>query len=101
MVGLAKSPRRVDSSLTGVEDYLGRLLFSFVHQLFQLFKAVVLWLIASPLRCDAVSQDLVVEGIQEDGPLPVSRSNFKYGHVGDHELKRCSSVPVSSYLIGE
>ena len=48
-----------------------------------------------------MSQDLVVEGIQEDGPLPVSRSNFKYGHVGDHELKRCSSVPVSSYLIGE
>ena len=68
MVGLAKSPRRVDSSLVGVEDYLGSLLFSFVHQLFQLFKAVVIWLIASPLRCDAVSQDLVVEGIQEDGP---------------------------------
>ena len=84
-----------------MEDYLGRLLFSFVHPLFQLLKAVVVWLVASSLRCNTVSQDLVVEGIQKDGPLPVSRSNFERGHVGDHELKGCGGIPVSPYLIGE
>ena len=98
-MGVAKCPGGVDGSLVGVEDYLGSLLFSFAHPLFQLFKAVVVWLIASPLRCDAVGQDLVVEGIQEDRPLPVSRSNFEHGHVGDHELKGCSGIPMSPYLI--
>ena len=82
MMGLAKSPRRVDSSLVGVEDYLGCLLFSFIHKLFQFIKAVVIRFIAPGLRSNAVSQDFIVEGIQEERPFPVCISSFEHGHVG-------------------
>ena len=85
----------------GVEDYLGSLLFSFVHHVFQLFKAVVVWLIASPLRCDTVCQDLVVEGIQKDGPLPIGVPNFEHGHIRNDDLERLGSIPASSNFVGK
>ena len=62
-VGLAKSLWRVDSSLVGVEDYLGRLLFSFIHKLFELIQAMIVRFVAAFGRSYAVSKDLIVERI--------------------------------------
>ena len=42
-VGLAKSLGRVDSSLVGVEDYLGLLLFLFSCKVVEDSKAIVIW----------------------------------------------------------
>ena len=69
-VGLAKSLGRVDSSLVGVEDYLGLLLFLFACQLVYYSQAIIVGFVTSGNIGDAVSKDLVVEGIQENRPLP-------------------------------
>ena len=47
VVGLAKSLGRVDSSLVGVEDYLGLLLFLFSCKIVEGRKAIVIWFVAA------------------------------------------------------
>ena len=100
-VGLSKSLGRVDSSLVGVEDYRGRLLFSFVYQLFQNVKTMVVGLVASGDGCDAVGQDLVVEGIHQDRPLPGCMTDLEHGHVRNHDLQRGRGIPVPIDYIGK
>ena len=63
VMGLAKSLGRVDSSLVGVEDYLGLLLFLFSCQSVKDGKTVIVWFAAAGNICDAVRKDLVIEGI--------------------------------------
>ena len=46
-------------------------------------------------------KDLVVEGIQQDGPLSISVPNFEHGHIGNDNLKRLGRVPASFDLIGK
>ena len=57
--------------------------------------------VASRLRCNAVRKDLVVEGIQQDGPLPIGVPNFEHGHIGNDKLERPGRVPASFDLIGK
>ena len=84
-----------------MQDYLGCLLFSFVHSLFQFFKAVIVGLVAPCLGCNAVSKDLVVEGIQKDGSLPIGVPNFEHGHIRNDDLERLGSIPASSNFVGK
>ena len=63
IVGLAKSLWRVDSSLVGVEDYLGRLLFSFVHKLFKFIETMIVWFVTAFNRGYTMRKDLVIERI--------------------------------------
>ena len=72
-VGLAKSLWRVDSSLVGVEDYLGRLLFSFVHKLFEYSQTMIIWFVAALDGSYTVRKDLIVERIQQDCPYEIKR----------------------------
>ena len=80
-VGLAKSLGRVDSSLVGVQDYLGLLLFLFACKSVEDSKAFIVWFVAAGDVGDTVREDLVVEGIQQDRPFPVFPSNLEHGHV--------------------
>ena len=62
---------------------------------------MIVRLVVSRLRCNAVSKDLVVEGIQQDSPLPIGISNFEHGHIGNNKLERLDCVPASVDLIGK
>ena len=62
-MGVEKCPGGVDSSLVGVEDYLGLLLLFFACQAIQLAQAMVIGLVISWNRRDTVGNDLVVECI--------------------------------------
>ena len=63
-MGLAKSLRRVDSSLVGVEDNLGPLLFFFSCESVQDHKTVIVRFAVTWNIANAVSKDLIVECIQ-------------------------------------
>ena len=75
-MGLAKSLGRVDSSLVGVEDYLGLLLFLFSCQLIQNSQTVIVRFVAALNVCDTMSKDLVIKGIQEKRPFPIFLANL-------------------------
>ena len=64
-MGLAKSLGRVDSSLVGVEDYLGLLLFLFSCQLIQNGQTVIVRFVAALNICDTMGKDLIVKSVQE------------------------------------
>jgi hypothetical protein len=62
-MGLAKSLGRVDSSLVGVEDYLGLLLFLFACQTIKDGKTVIVRFITSANIRNTMSKNLIIEGI--------------------------------------
>ena len=95
-VGLAKSPGGVDSSLVGVEDYLGCLLLCFAHKAFQNLQTVVIRFVAAGDRGRFVGNDLVVERVQKNRPLPVTAFVLEYGHIRNHDLKGLPGVPATS-----
>ena len=78
-VGLAKSPGGVDSSLVGVEDYLGCLLLCFSYKAFQHLQTMVIRFVAAGDRGRFVGNDLVVERVQKNRPLPVTAFVLDYG----------------------
>ena len=80
-MGLAKSLGRVDSSLVGVQDYRGLLLFLFSCQLIQNSQTVIIWFVAALNICNTVGKDLIVKCIQEKSPFPILLANLQYGHV--------------------
>ena len=87
-MGLAKSLGRVDSSLVGVEDYLGLLLFLFSCQLIQNSQTIIVRFVAALNVCDTVSKDLIVKGVQKKCPFPMLLSNLQHCHVRDHNFGR-------------
>ena len=80
-MGLAKSLGRVDSSLVGVEDYLGLLLFFFPCQLIQNSQTIIVRFVAALNICDTMGKDLIVKGVQEECPFPIFLADFQYGHI--------------------
>lgn len=62
---------------------------------------MIVRLVVSRLRCNAVGKDLVVEGIQQDSPLPIGVSNFEHGHIGSNKLEWPGCVPASFDLVGK
>ena len=62
---------------------------------------MIVGLVASRLRCNAVGKDLVVEGIQQDGPLPIGVPDFEHGHIGNNKLEWLCCVPASFDLVGK
>ena len=75
-MGLAKSLGRVDSSLVGVEDYLGLLLFLFSCKIVEDSETFIVWFVAARDVGNAVSEDLVVEGVQQNCLNTASSSLF-------------------------
>ena len=82
-----------------MEDYLGLLLFLFTCQAIEGGEAVVIRLVAAGNVGNAVSEDLVVEGIQQDCPFPILFSNLEHGHVRNDDLNGFCCIPTASHFI--
>ena len=46
-----------------------------------------------------VSEDLVVEGVQQNCPFPILLPDLQHRHVGNDDLNRFCCVPMASNLV--
>lgn len=73
----------------------------FCSFVFQFFKAVMVGLVASPIECDAVNKEFIVEGIRQDDPLPMDRTDFEHEHIGNNRLNQIGGILTSSGFVDE
>ena len=83
---------------------LGQKAFDFLEEYVNDFISYLLcnkqlWFVASFRRCYAMSQDLIIEGIQQNGPFPLHTVYPKFGHIRHNDLQRRRYIPAASNFV--
>ena len=68
----------------------------FCPQGFSKLPGRVIRFVAAGDRGRFVGNDLVVERVQKNRPLPVTAFVLEYGHIRNHDLKGLPGVPATS-----